>query len=77
MSMNMYMMNLLNGIEALTEDLNTVEKEVHDNDADLLSIDSNLSQLNTRIDDTESTISSIEANKQDKLGVLSVISLNK
>ena len=69
MSMNIYMMNLMNGAEALTEDLNTVEKEVHDNDAELLSIDSNLSQLNTRIDDTE-------ANKQDKLGVLSVITLN-
>ena len=77
MSMNMYMMNLLNGVEALTEDLNTVEKEVHDNDAELLSIDANLSQLKTRIDDTESNISLIETNKQDKLGVLSVISLNK
>ena len=77
MSMNMYMINLMNGVEALTEDLNTVNKEVHDNDAELLSIDSNLSQLNTRIDDTESNISSIETNKQDKLGVLSVISLNK
>jgi len=59
------MINLMNGVEALTEDLNTVNKEVHDNDAELLSIDSNLSQLNTRIDETESNISSIEANKQD------------
>ena len=77
MSMNMYMINLMNGVEALTEDLNTVEKEVHDNDAELLSIDANLSQLNTRIDDTESNISLIETNKQDKLGVLSNVTINQ
>ena len=77
MSMNMYMINLMNGVEALTEDLNTVNKEVHDNDAELLSIDANLSQLNTRIDDTESNISLIETNKQDKLGVLSNVTINQ
>ena len=30
--MNMYMMNLLNGVEALTTDLNLIEKEVQNND---------------------------------------------
>ena len=77
MSMDMYMINLMNGVEALTGDLSTVEKEVHDNDAELLSIEGNLSQLNTRIDDTEPNIPSIETNKQDNLGVLSNVTINQ
>ena len=50
---------------------------MHESDAELLSIEGNLLDIKTRIDDTESNISSIETNKQDKLGVLSVISLDK
>ena len=74
--MNMYMLNLLSGVEALTTDLNTIEKEVHDNDDELLLIGGTLIQINARIGETESSISSIETNKQDKLGVLTNLSIN-
>ena len=64
--MNMYMMNLLNGVEELTTDLNLIEKEVQNNDDELLSIEGNLTQMKARMDKTESNVSSIEATKQDK-----------
>ena len=77
MSMNMYMMNLLNGVEALTTDLNLIEKEVQNNDDELLSIEGNITQIKTRMDETELNVSSIEATKQDKLNVLSTLNINK
>ena len=77
MSMNMYMMNLLNGVEALTTDLNLIEKEVQNNDGELLSIEGNLTQMKTRMDKTESNVSSIEAAIQDKLNVLSTLNIHK
>ena len=69
--MNMYTMNLLNGVEALTAYLNLIEREVQNNDGELLSVEGNLTQIKTRMDETELNVSSIEATKQGKLSVLS------
>ena len=63
MSMNMYMLNLANGVEALTA-------EVHENDNELLSIEGSITQI-------ETNLNTIDTNKQDKLGVLSNLSINR